>query len=344
MRNRTSADVVRGNTHIRRLIGKFLGAYGLLLMLAALIIVFALVNPDFLTFRNFKALIEQNSVLAIVAVGMTFALISRNIDLAPGSIIVLSSVVLGLVFIATENIWLGILCGMLAAIALDLFNGVLIGKAGIDPLIVTLAAWIWMRGLAISLTKADSIVIRHPVIDFMNNTQFLGISPPIVLIGIAYAFGWFILNRTRLGRYTYALGGDERAAIQAGIDTVGYKILMFGMLGLFAAVGMLVTVSRLGAAAPDATYGLELDAIVSVIIGGNPFTGGEGSLRRTLTGVLFVAVLNNGLSTLGMRDAYFYAYKGLTILVALFFDVISRRLLRGTEHIVASAPRPAGPS
>jgi ribose/xylose/arabinose/galactoside ABC-type transport system permease subunit len=337
LRNQTSANAMRGNGHLRRAVGRFLGAYGLLLMLAVLFVVFAIVNQNFLSLQNFKALLEQNSVLAIVAVGMTFALISRNIDLAPGSIIVLSSVVLGLVFTASGNIWLGIACGVAAAIAVDLFDGFLIGKAGIDPLIVTLAAWIWVRGLAISLTKANSIVIRDPVIDFMNNAQFLGISPPIVLILVAFAFGWFILNRTRLGRYTYALGGDERAAIQAGIDTVAYKIMMFGMLGIFAAVGMVVTVSRLGAAAPDATYGLELDAIVSVIIGGNPFTGGEGSLRKTLFGVLFIAVLNNGLSTLGMRDAYFYAYKGLTILVALFFDVISRRLLRGAEPVTAVA-------
>ena len=343
MRHHASTDAARGQNDLRRTIGKFLGAYGLLLMLAVLFAIFAVVNQLFLTPDNFRALLEQISVLAIIAVGMTFALISRNIDLAPGSIIVLSSVVMGLVFTATGNIWPSIACGIVAAIAVDLFDGVLIGKAGIDPLIVTLAAWIWVRGLAISLTRANSIVIRDPVIDFMNNVQFLGISPPIVLIGVAFAFGWFVLNRTRLGRYTYALGGDERAAIQAGIDTAAYKILMFGMLGVFAALGMVVTVSRLGAAAPDATYGLELDAIVSVIIGGNPFTGGEGSLRRTLVGVLFIAVLNNGLSTLGMRDAYFYAYKGLTILVALFFDVISRRLLKGAEPAgaVTEAATPA---
>ncbi len=321
----------------------FLGAYGLLLMLAALFVIFTIVNQNFLSPENFKALIEQNSVLAIVAVGMTFALISRNIDLAPGSIIVLSSVVMGLVFTATGNIFLGIACGAVAAIVIDLFDGLLISIVGINPLIVTLSAWIWARGLAISLTKASSIVIRDPVIDFMNTAQFLGISPPIVLIVIAYIVGWFLLNRTKLGRYTYALGGDERAAVQAGIDTRAYKIMMFVMLGVFAAVGMVITVARLGAAAPDATYGLELDAIVSVIIGGNPFTGGEGSLRKTLVGVLFIAILNNGLSTLGMRDAYFYAYKGLLILVALFFDVISRRLLKGEEAVPAVA-EPATPS
>ncbi len=330
----------RGRAGSRRLaLGRFLGAYGLLVMLALLCLIFSIVNKDFLTLTNFKALLEQNAALAIVAVGMTFALISRNIDLAPGSLVALSGVVIGLTFTATHNMVLAIGAGLAAAILVDLFDGVLIALAGIDPLIVTLAAWIWVRGLAISLTQADSIVIQHPFIDFMNNAQVLGVSPAIVLIVLAYIFGWFMLNRTRLGRYTYALGGDERAALQAGINIRRYKILMFGMLGLLAGVAAVVTVSRLGAAAPDAAYGLELDAIVAVIIGGNPFQGGEGSLRRTAFGVLFIAILNNGLSTLGMRDAYFYALKGITILLALFFDVLSHRLLRGSEPS-GSGPEP----
>ncbi|PZS05888.1 MAG: sugar ABC transporter permease, partial [Candidatus Chloroheliales bacterium] len=225
------------------------------------------------------------------------------------------------------NIYLGLGAGLAAALLLDLFNGLLIAVVGIDPLIVTLAAWIWMRGLAISLTHADSIPIRDPFIDFMNSFDLAGISPPLALIGVAFLIGWFVLNRTKLGRYTYALA-EERAASQAGINTRRYKLLLFAMLGLFAWLGMIVTISRFGAAASDAAYGLELDAIVAVIIGGNPFQGGEGNLRRTAVGVLFIAVLNNGLSTLGMRDAYFYALKGAAILVALMFDVLSRYLLR----------------
>ncbi len=332
-----TAGAARNGRSINLILGRFLAEYGLLVMLALLCVIFAIVNKDFLTLANFKALLEQNAALAIVAVGMTFALISRNIDLAPGSLIALSGVVIGLTYSATHNMALAIAAGLVAAILVDLFDGALIAVLGIDPLIVTLAAWIWVRGLAVSLTKADSIVIQHPFVDFMNNGQFLGVSPPIVLIVLAYIFGWFMLNRTRLGRYTYALGGDERAALQAGINIRRYKLLMFGMLGLLAGVAAVITVSRLGAAAPDAAYGLELDAIVAVIIGGNPFQGGEGTLRRTAFGVLFIAVLNNGLSTLGMRDAYFYALKGGTILLALGFEVLSQRLLAGQERYSGAA-------
>ncbi len=316
---------------LRRVAGRFLGTFGLLLMLAILVVVFAAVNPNFLTVTNLTTMLEQNADLAIVAVGMTFAIISRNIDLAPGSLIALSGVIAGLVFNATGNIYLGLLCALGLAVAVDLLDGVLIALAGIDPLIVTLAAWIWVRGLAISLTNANSIVIQSPFIDFMNNSRVLGISPPIALIALAYLFGWFVLNKTKLGRYTFAIGGDERATIQAGVNTARYKILMFGMLGLLAGLAAVVTVSRFGAAAPDAAYGLELDAIVAVVIGGNAFQGGEGGLRKTIVGVLFIAVLNNGLRSQGMRDADFYAYKGAAILLALVFEVVSRQLMRGRK-------------
>lgn len=314
---------------MRHTLGRFLNTYGLPVMLGVLASVFIAVNPAFLSLENFRTLIEQNAALAIIAVGMTFAVISRNIDLAPGSFIALTGVVIGLVFSSTGNIVVGVACGLIAALALDVFNGLLIAKVKLDPLIVTLAAWIWARGLAISLTKANSIVIRDPFLEWMAGAQVIGISPPMMLAALAFAMGAFVLNRTRLGRYVRAIGGDERAAIQAGIDTTRYKVILFALLGVLVWVAALITLSRLGAAAPDAAYGIELDAIVAVIIGGTPFAGGEGSIRRTLFGVLFIAILNNGLSTLGMRDAYFFALKGATILLALSLEVLSRRLLKG---------------
>ncbi len=192
---------------------------------------------------------------------------------------------------------------------------------------MTLAAWIWARGLAISLTGASSILIRDPLIDFMNRSLILDITPSVVLIALAFAFGWFMLHRTRLGRYTFAMGSDERTTIQAGVNTGRWKLLMFAMFGLLVGFGTLITVSHLGAAAPDAAYGLELDAIVAVIIGGNPFQGGEGSLARTFVGALFIAVLNNGLGNLGMLDAQIAVYKGAAIVLALLAGVVSVRLL-----------------
>jgi ribose/xylose/arabinose/galactoside ABC-type transport system permease subunit len=320
-----------------RIVGTVFGLYGLILILVVLVILFAVLNPNFLTVSNFKNLLEQNSALAIVAIGITFAIASRNIDLSPGSIIVLTSVVIAMVFTQTGSIGVAILCGLAASVCLYVFNALLIARLGLDPLIVTLAAWIWARGLAISLTKANSIIVRSPFVDFMNTSALFGIvSPPLALCAIAYAIGWVVLHRTKLGRYTLAIGGDEPAAMAAGINTGFYKILIFALIGVCVALGAVITMSRLGAAAPNAAYGLELDAIVAVIIGGNAFQGGEASLRRTFTGVLFIAFLNNGLNNLGMRDSYFYLYKGLAIVLALLFDVVGHRLLR----MVRSVPAP----
>ena len=209
-------------------------------------------------------------------------------------------------------------------------------------MIVTLAAMIWARGLALAFTEADSIVIRSPFIGFMNNASILGISPPILLVVLAYVVGWFLLTRTRLGRYTYAIGGDETATKQAGVRTGLYTMLIFMMSGVWVGVATVITIGRLAAAVPNAAFGLELDAIVAVIIGGNRLSGGEGSMGKTIFGVLFIAILNNGLSTLGVKDAYFFLYKGVAILLALFFEVMSRQVAQ-TGRVETSAGPPNHP-
>ncbi len=316
----------------RQMLSYFVVEYGLLVLLVGLMVVFASLNTRFLTPANFATIFSQNAALFIVAVGMTFAIISRNIDLSPGSLIALGGTVLGLVFTQTESILLGIAACFLAVILVQFLNGLLIARLGINPLIVTLACWIWARGLSISLTGANSIPIRDPFIDFMNRPLFLGITPPVILIVVVAVAGWFLLNHTRLGRYTYAMGSDERATVQAGVPTVRYKLMLFVMFGILAGLGAIITVGRLGAAVPTAAYGLELDAIVAVIIGGNPFLGGDGKLRRTLIGAFFIAVLNNGLSNLGMLDSQIAVYKGLSIIVALLFSSISLKLLKHRIH------------
>lgn len=308
--------------------GAWITEYGLLIALILMSLLFARLNPTFATLANVGTLLEQNAPLFIVSVGMTFAIISRNIDLSPASLIALSGVAVGLAFIATGNLALSLLVGVAVAILVEVINALLIVVWGINPLIVTLACWIWARGLAVSLTGANSIVVRDPLLDFLTRPLFLEISPAVLIAVLAFILGAVVLGRTRLGRYTYAMGSDERATVQAGVSTGKYKILMFAMFGVFIGVAAIITLARLGAAAPDAAYGLELDAVVAVIIGGNPFQGGEGNLRRTLIGALFIAVLNNGLGNLGMLDAQIAAYKGLAIILALLFGVLSARLAR----------------
>jgi ribose/xylose/arabinose/galactoside ABC-type transport system permease subunit len=313
----------------RQKLGKILQDFGLVLMAVILVGVFAALNRSFLTADNFLSIFEQNAALAIVAVGVTFTIIAGQFDLSTGSVVALAGVILAVVFRDTNNMALALVGALGTALACGLLNGFLLSYMGINSVIVTLAAMIWARGLALGITGADSVPFTSPFIDFMNSRVFLGLSPILLVIILAYIIGWFALNRTRLGRYTYAIGGDAEATKQAGVDTNKYKMLIFILSGFMVWLATVVTTSRMSAGAPNSVFGLEFDAIVAVIIGGSSMTGGEGSLWKTIVGVIFISILNNGLSTMGMRDSAFYLYKGGIILVALFFEVMSRQLIRG---------------
>ena len=297
--------------------------------LAALVlaVVFALINPRFATLPNLVALVEQNAALAIVAVGATMGIISRTIDIAPGSAIALGAVAAALAAQAGVPVPLALLAGVAATLAVYVVNGAVVGGFGLDPLIVTLAAWIWARGLAISLTGATTVAFPMPFVSFMNAPLAGPFTPGVVLMVLAFLAGWLILARSPLGLRIYALGGDPRMLRQAGVDEARLRIAILLVMGLFTAAGMLVMLGRLGAAAPTAGFGLELDAIVAVVIGGASFRGGTGRIADTAIGVAFLAILNNGLSGLGMGDAQFFLVKGSAILAALMLRAATQIFL-----------------
>ncbi len=309
-------------------LGKVFQRFGLPIMIVLMMAVFATLNENFLTLSNMQNVLEQNAALAIVSVGITFSIISTLIDLSPGSVIALTGVITAIVFRDTGSIALAIGVGVFSSILIGVFNGTLIAKLNLNPVIVTLAAFIWARGLALALTHKDSIIIQSSLVGFMNKRYGGVISPTMVFVVLAYILGFFMLSKTRLGRYSYALGGDEVATKQAGVPTDWYKIGIFVFSGFLVGFAALITVSRMGAAQPNAVFGLELDAIAAVIIGGVSLSGGEGRLRQTIVGVIFLSLLNNGLSTLGLRDATVLFYKGLVILMALFLEVTSRQMLK----------------
>jgi ribose transport system ATP-binding protein len=289
-----------------------------------LVAVFAIVNPRFATWPNVVAIIEQNAMLAIVSVGAMIGIVSRSVDISPGSVIALGAVVAALAAQAGAPLPLSLTAGVLACLAVYAANGAIVGRLGLDPLIVTLAAWIWARGLAVSLTGATTIAFDMGFVAFMNTPLALGFTVSAPLAVLAFFAGWIILRRSALGIRIYAIGGDPRMLRQAGVDEGRLRLAILLVMGCFTAVGMLVMLGRLGAAAPTAGFGLELDAIVAVILGGASFRGGSGRLRDTAIGVLFLAVLNNGLSGLQMGDAQFFLIKGTIILAALTLRALAQ--------------------
>jgi ribose/xylose/arabinose/galactoside ABC-type transport system permease subunit len=292
-----------------------------------LVIIFALINPSFLTVANLIALVEQNAALAIVAVGAMLGIVSRSIDISPGSVVVLGAVAAALSASAGLPVPLALPAGILTCVAVYALNGAIVGAIGIDPLIVTLAAWIWARGLAISLTGASTISFDNGFTAAMNAPVVFGVAPAALFVGLAFLGGWLILVRLPIGMRIYAMGGDPKMLRQAGVNDRWLRFKVLVLISLFTAGGMLVTLARLGAAAPTAGFGLELDAIVAVIIGGASFRGGTGRLRDTATGVIFLAVLNNGLAGLQMGDARLFLIKGTAILLALTLRALAQRML-----------------
>jgi ribose/xylose/arabinose/galactoside ABC-type transport system permease subunit len=294
-----------------------LGRNAIAISIVALALVFAVINPRFATLANGTTLIEQNAALAIVAIGAMIGIVSRCFDISPGSVVALGAVASALALQAHLGAALSLIAGIAACLMVYFVNGLIVGRLGLDSLIVTLAAWIWARGLAISLTGARTLSFDPGFVGFMNRQMVAGFTPGVVLMGLAFVCGWVVFARLPLGIRLYALGNDPRMLRQAGVDDGLTRLKALLLMGCFTAAGMLVMLGRLGAAAPSAGFGLELDAIVAVVIGGASFRGGEGRLRDTATGILFLSVLNNGLSGLQMGDAAFFVIKGSAILAAL---------------------------
>jgi ribose/xylose/arabinose/galactoside ABC-type transport system permease subunit len=301
------------------------GALGAATLLLALVFVF--MNPRFLTAANLIALVEQNAMLAIVAVGAMIGIISRVIDISPGSVAVLGAVIAAIAAVHGVPVPLALLAGVATCVGVYALNGAIVGGLGLDPLIVTLAAWIWARGLAVSLTNASTIAFPMSFVTVMNTPVAFGFTPAVLLVALAFLAGWLILSRLPIGMRIYALGGDPRMLRQAGVSEKRLRFIILVIMSLFTSAGMIVMLGRLGAAAPTAGFGLELDAIVAVIIGGASFRGGTGRLRDTAVGVVFLAILNNGLSGLQMGDAQFFLVKGACILLALTLRALAQRVL-----------------
>jgi ribose/xylose/arabinose/galactoside ABC-type transport system permease subunit len=306
-----------------------LGRNAIIIATLVLAVIFGIINPRFATLANVVTLIEQNSTLAIVAIGAMMGIVSRCVDISPGSVVALGAVAAALALQAGSGVPVALVAGIVACLFVYGLNGLVVGKLGLDPLIVTLAAWIWARGLAVSLTDARTLPFDLGFVGFMNAPLIAGFTPGVVLMAAAFLAGWIVLARMPIGLRLYALGNDPRMLRQAGVDDSRTRLKVLLIMGGFTAAGMLVMLGRFGAAAPTAGFGLELDAIAAVVVGGASFRGGEGRLRDTAIGVLFLAVLNSGLSGLQMGDAGFFLIKGSAILAALTLRSAARFLPAG---------------
>jgi ribose transport system permease protein len=303
-----------------------------LLALGALVILlvfFSIVVPHFASANNYIDILTATAVNGVLAVGVTFVIITGGIDLSVGTAMTFASVVMGIVS-ATLGLplWIGLLSALAAGALVGLVNGALIAKAKLPPFIATLGMLYVTLGMAQVISNVHPIYFDAPQPGFqaffMGKAVF-GI-PNIVWVMLgAAAIAWVLLNKTTFGRYTFALGSNEEATRLSGVNVDRWKISVYIVNGLFVGLAGIVIASRMNSAQPGLGVGYELDAIAAAVIGGTSLSGGEGSIVGTVIGAFLISTLRIGLSVAGVPDQWKSVITGLVVIGAVFLDILRRR-------------------
>jgi ribose transport system permease protein len=307
---------------MKRLFAANARQFGTLAVLIVLGTVISCLTPYFLTVPNLLNVAQQTVINAIVAVGMTFVIISAGIDLSVGSMLAVSGVVLATVLQAGAPAPVAILAGLAVGLVGGTINGLLITLGRLPPFIATLGMMSMARGAALLTTQGRPVSGFSPGFRWIANGQVLSIPAAVILMLVVYAAAHFVLRRTKFGRYVFAIGGNEEAALLSGVPVRLYKISIYAVAGLLAALASVVLTARLNSAQPIAGINYELDAIAATVIGGTSLMGGEGSVLGTLIGALIMGVLRNGLNLLGVSSFIQQVVIGAVIICAVLLDTI----------------------
>lgn len=297
--------------------GRRLGTLGGLFALGVLLWI---LTPHFLTVSNLVNVLEQTAINAVIAAGMTFVIISGGIDLSVGSLVALAGVVLATLLHAGVPVPLAIAAALAIGFAFGLFNGAAITWGRLPPFIATLGMMSVARGCALLFTDGRPVSGFDAGFRSVATGRIAGIPAPVLAAIGVYLLAWFVLSRTRFGRYVYAIGGNEEATRLSGVNVRMHKMCVYGVSGLASAVAAVLLTSRLNSAQPIAGMMYELDAIAAVVIGGTSLMGGDGALSGTLIGALIMGVLRNGLNLLGVSSFVQQIVIGLVIVVAVLVD------------------------
>ena len=295
--------------------------FGLLLLSG---ILWAL-TPYFLTVSNLLNVAEQTAIVAIIAVGMTFVIITAGIDLSVGSVLAFSGIVMASALQAGAPLIVGLAAGLGAGLACGLLNGLLITGGRLPPFIATLGMMSVARGAALMFTEGRPVSGFSESFRSLATGEVLGIPLPVIVMVAVYIAAHIVLTRTRLGRYAYAIGGNEEATLLSGVSVKTYKTAVYGLCGMLSGLAAIILTARLNSAQPIAGIMYELDAIAATVIGGTSLMGGEGNVFGTLIGALIMGVLRNGLNLLGISSFAQQIVIGSVIIVAVLFDMALKR-------------------
>lgn len=295
-----------------------------LIALLILIAVVSSMSPNFFTVNNLFNILQQTSVNAIMAVGMTLVILTSGIDLSVGSLLALTGAVAASIVGLEVNALLAVFGALALGAAIGAGTGVIVAKGKVQAFIATLVMMLLLRGVTMVYTNGSPINTGFSDVadafGWFGIGRPLGVPTPIWLMVIVFIAAWYMLHHTRLGRYIYALGGNEAATRLSGISVDKVKIIVYALCGLLSALAGIIEVARLSSAQPTAGTGYELDAIAAVVLGGTSLAGGKGRIIGTLIGALILGFLNNGLNLLGVSSYYQMIVKAAVILLAVLVD------------------------
>jgi ribose transport system permease protein len=299
-------------------------APGAFYLLALLSVVLAIWTPNFFSTANLANVALQVAVLTIVALGMTLVILTEGIDLSLGPLLGLCGVTAALLVTAGYPLPMAVGSALVIGMIFGAVNGTLVAVVGMPPFVVTLGTFGIAQSVATVLTKGDSVTSLPPYYRWFNDGVFAGIPVPIWATATVFALTWFLLYRTKFGRYVFAIGGNRRALILSGTRVNAYHIAVYVYAGLLAGIASFIMTARMNAAHPTIGVGLEFDAIAAVILGGTSFEKGRGGIVGTVIGALAVGVLRNGLNLLGVGTEWQVAIVGIVIIFAVGLDSLRK--------------------
>lgn len=299
--------------HIKTVSLNQIGTY---LILLVILVTFALFSPQFFTVNNLLTLALQTSLVALVAIGMTFTIITGGIDLSVGSTAALAGAIAAGIAVQL-GAYPGLLAGIATGLVIGALNGALIVWGRLPPFVATLASMATARGLTLVYTQGRPIAGLDQAFTFWGSEAWIGVPMPVWILLITAVIAHLILRQTRLGLHLYAIGGGEETARLAGVNVGLIKFSAYLISGLCAALSGIILTARLWSAQPNTGIGLELDAIAAAVLGGSSLAGGAGGIPGTIAGSFIIGMLANGLNLLGVPSYHQQVIKGAIFVIAV---------------------------
>ncbi len=298
---------------------EFARKYGILIVLVVMWILLMIVSPTFRTTKNAVNILRQVSVNGIIAIGMTFVIMTGGIDLTVGSLVAAAGVVSGSILVANpSNVLLAVAAGIVVCALFGAMNGFFVAYMEVPPFVATLAG---MRGFAYVYSDGKPYTLASEGFSLIGKGM-----APIAIFVLILIISHLFLSKMKFGRYIYAVGGNVKAAEASGVKVKHILMKVYILSGVLTGIAGIVLASRTNSGQPAVGMGYETDAIAAAVIGGTSMTGGIGTIPGTLVGILIIGTLNNGLNLLDVSSYYQQIIKGLIILGAVCFDIMSKKI------------------